>query len=244
MTEIKVVGEYSHRDSDGNIPACFYYSHGNVILIFDYTSKCRRYFTENPEILRNARKIVFCFSGLHYNHSELSMIISLLASVHRVTCPIHIITPNKDNPGRYYKSVLVRRNHEWVRVICTNAKGANMISTNDCPLMLKPSGECVENGYLSFSVWLCKNGMWEMEIFYNGLSGDLDLSTLIGLSTHPNTKIFYYINHGKTEAKSLDNKKCKERILNTFDDLSNPLMLLGFKDKVEREYLVGELSNL
>jgi hypothetical protein len=172
------------------------------------------------------------------------MIISLLASVHRVTCPIHIITPNKDNPGRYYKSVLVRRNHEWVRVICTNAKGANMISTNDCPLMLKPSGECVENGYLSFSIWLCKSGMWEMEIFYNGLSGDLDLSTLIGLSTHPNTKIFYYINHDKTEAKSLDNKKCKERILNTFDDLSNPLMLLGFKDKVEREYLVGELSNL
>jgi hypothetical protein len=244
MTEIKVVGEYSHRDSDGNIPACFYYSHGNVILIFDYTSKCRRYFTENPEILRNARKIVFCFSGLHYNHSELSMIISLLASVHRVTCPIHIITPNKDNPGRYYKSVLVRRNHEWVRVICTNAKGANMIGTNEFSLMLKPSGECVENGYLSFSIWLCKNGMWEMEIFYNGLSGDLDLSTLIGLSTHPNTKIFYYINHSKTEAKSLDNKKCKERILNTFDDLSNPIMLLGFKDKVEREYLVGELSNL
>ena len=40
-----------------------------------------------------------------------------------------------------------------------NAKGVDMINTNEFSLMLKPSGECVETGYLSYSVWLCKNGM-------------------------------------------------------------------------------------
>mgnify|MGYP006916032984 CR=1 FL=1 len=246
--EIKIIGEYTHEPTKGKNkkPACFYYAEGGVIIIFDPSIKAMEYFIKHKALITNARKIILCFSNLQIYRIMGAYIIDWLFDNCDSRVDIDVYEPYMYDKSVEFKTYtyndadVIYMNKSYPKYISN--KSSEYYTNNDSRLYIGINFTTIRGVFYSFySLWRCdRHGLWECVLYYNGLSGTMELASSMAVYNNPNIMIFFYINHENSFGTSVDKTKpleIKNILKNTFRSFSNKIFLLGFNNESERAYL-------
>ena len=245
--EVKIIGEYTHEHTCRNLKqSCFYYAEGGVVVIFDPTIKAIEYFRKHKTVITNSRKIILCFSDLQIYRVMSAYIIDWFSE--QLNCRTEFDV---------YEPCMYERSVEQKTYIFDDTRGIYMHDYNT-RYIKKKSNDYKTNEdsrlyigvqfteihgihYSFYTLWRCDNhGIWECVLYYNGLSGTLELASKVALFNNAYTRIYFYINHEKSFGTSIDVAKPEEikaALINTFKEFKNKVYLLGFNNESERSYL-------
>jgi len=248
MIQIHTIGDANVLNASvKNPPASFYFIEGNVLFLFEYSPMCDEYIRLHKKEFKALKDIILCYTspvymnGVQVHHSTLvhefiEGVFHCIDHHDRIHVRLMTVSPNS-NPiiidYEKQKNVITERN------ITSQDPNANIVFTNESILFVAMDSIYTKKGYSTITIWKqMEEGYWSCLLHYTGRFGSLNEYTVKFLMEHPHAILVYYIN--RSFYKSDHNLSVKElcyRIMNTFDDMRNPITLLGFTNPNEAKFI-------